>query len=201
MKKMLIVLFVMALAVYSFPQDAIVLSYQLGDVNRDGDITMEDANQITRYVVGLDSLDNEQLVLGNVNFDTLDNGSPKVNLTDAILIGRTADNRPPPNIASPNGTSAVEESLALVEGFQLFQNFPNPFNPSTTIAYNLPSDEVVKLAIYDIAGHEVAVLVNSYETAGLHKVVWNALNLPTGMYFCKIQFGEKTETRRMTLSK
>ena len=80
--------------------------------------------------------------------------------------------------------ASLEASIPTA--FSLKQNYPNPFNPSTTISYDLPSNGTVKLAVYNILGQEVATLVNQIQTAGSYKVVWNANNAASGVYFYRI---------------
>ncbi len=67
-------------------------------------------------------------------------------------------------------------------GFQLYQNHPNPFNPSTTIRYSLPKQSHVRLAVYDLLGREVAILVNEEKHAGEHEIRFDAFTLPSGIY-------------------
>ena len=74
----------------------------------------------------------------------------------------------------------------LPKTFALYQNYPNPFNPSTTIKYSLPYESNVKLIIYNILGEAVKELRNSKETAGYHKINFNAENLSSGIYFYRI---------------
>jgi hypothetical protein len=69
----------------------------------------------------------------------------------------------------------------------LGQNYPNPFNPVTNIGYDIPQDAKVTLKVYDIAGREVATLVNELQTAGYHVVKFNASTFSSGMYFYKIK--------------
>ncbi len=85
--------------------------------------------------------------------------------------------------------------------FALMQNYPNPFNPSTTIRYAVPQPIHVELKIFDIRGHEVAELVNGRTAAGIHQVVWDATNMPSGVYFCKIIAGEFKSVRKLILMK
>ena len=85
--------------------------------------------------------------------------------------------------------------------FYLYQNYPNPFNPATTINYDLPVTGFVKLAVYDILGKEIAVLVNEKQTAGKYVVQWDASNYPTGVYFYKLTTSGFTETKKMILIK
>ncbi len=85
--------------------------------------------------------------------------------------------------------------------FQLDQNYPNPFNPATSIAYTIPSAGVVHVRIYDALGREVATLVDGPQDAGEHRVTWNAGGFTSGVYFCRLQAGNRSETRKMLLLK
>lgn len=84
-------------------------------------------------------------------------------------------------------------------GYVLAQNFPNPFNPSTIIKYQLKESVFVSLKVYDILGKEVAVLVNDIQTAGEHKLNFNAMSLTSGMYIYRLQAGSYIECRKMML--
>jgi len=85
--------------------------------------------------------------------------------------------------------------------FSLEQNYPNPFNPSTNIKFSVPITGVVKLSIYNTLGKEVAVLVNAMVETGFNEVSFNALNLPSGVYFYRLQAGEFIQTKKMVLMK
>jgi hypothetical protein len=95
-----------------------------------------------------------------------------------------------------NGQSDESPDAA---GFVLHQNVPNPFNPRTTIHYTLPRAAHVRLAVYDVRGREVAVLVDGYRPAGTHDAAWNASGVPSGIYFCRITAGTFSATRKMCL--
>ncbi len=98
------------------------------------------------------------------------------------------------------GKTSVEVNAVPVE-FALNQNYPNPFNPSTSISFSIPNASSVKLTIYNAIGKEVATLVNGTMESGNHKVVWNASNMPSGMYFYKLQADNFTSTKKMMLIK
>jgi hypothetical protein len=83
--------------------------------------------------------------------------------------------------------------------FSLGQNYPNPFNPSTDISYGVASEGMVSLKVYDLIGREVATLVNSMKTAGNYTVTFNAANLPSGVYFYKLQAGNYTAIKKSIL--
>jgi serine protease AprX len=85
--------------------------------------------------------------------------------------------------------------------FKLYNNFPNPFNPSTRIKFDLPQNSYVKLVVYDIQGREAAVLVNSDMKAASYEVDFNAVNLSSGVYFYKIETSSFTDVKRMLLVK
>jgi hypothetical protein len=85
--------------------------------------------------------------------------------------------------------------------YSLAQNFPNPFNPSTTIKYSVPNDGLVQIKIYDISGKEVMNLVNENKVAGNYEVKFNGANLSSGIYFYRINAGEFVQTKRMVLVK
>lgn len=85
--------------------------------------------------------------------------------------------------------------------FSLSQNFPNPFNPVTTIQFEIPVENVVQLTIYNLAGKAVGVLTDRLYSAGTHQINWNASYLTSGIYFYRITAGNYTETRKMILIK
>ncbi len=87
------------------------------------------------------------------------------------------------------------------EKFELCQNFPNPFNPETTIQYSIPKNERVQLTIYDITGRKITTLIDRTQAKGSYRINWNAGQLASGIYFGKIQAGEFREVIKMMLVK
>jgi hypothetical protein len=81
------------------------------------------------------------------------------------------------------------------------KNYPNPFNPTTTISYNLKENANVRLTVYDRLGREVKVLVDENQHAGTHTVDFNASDLPSGIYFYRIKANDKTEVKKMIFAK
>jgi hypothetical protein len=79
-----------------------------------------------------------------------------------------------------------KEDIAKVIEYKLQDNYPNPFNPSTTIKYELPQESNVKVSIYSILGEELTQLVNTQQSAGYYNVTWNAHNLSSGIYLVRI---------------
>jgi hypothetical protein len=95
----------------------------------------------------------------------------------------------------------VEKIVIEPSRYNLKQNYPNPFNPSTTIKYQIPELSFVTLIVYDVLGNEVATLVNEEKPLGNYEVEFNAINLPSGIYFYRLQAGNFVETKKMILMK
>ena len=94
----------------------------------------------------------------------------------------------------------------LPHAFNLYNNYPNPFNPVTTLRYDLPEDALVNITIYDIMGRIVRTLINSQQNAGFKSIQWNATNdagspLSAGLYLYKIQADNLVQTSKMVLLK
>ena len=98
-------------------------------------------------------------------------------------------------------STGVQANEAIPSEFSLSQNYPNPFNPITTIRYELPKATHVALKVYDIMGDEITVLVNKNKDAGVHHVQFNAANLPSGVYFYRLQAKDFVTTRKCILLK
>jgi hypothetical protein len=101
-----------------------------------------------------------------------------------------------------NFISGIDEANSeMIHSYHLYQNYPNPFNPSTRISYQLPASAYVVLKVFDVLGREVGKLVNERQNAGNHSVQFNAPNLPSGVYFYKLQTGDFSATRKLLLLK
>jgi hypothetical protein len=87
----------------------------------------------------------------------------------------------------------------LPRDYALHQNYPNPFNPTTTIAFDLPLSDQVRLAIYDLLGREVAMLVDGKLPAGEHAVIFDAATLPSGLYIYRLTTADFTQSRKLVL--
>lgn len=109
------------------------------------------------------------------------------------------------NTVNVNAIPTPKINVAGVEetpkSFLLEGNFPNPFNPSTIIKYQLPSDERVSLKVYDILGREIAVLADDFQKAGRYRVNFDAGRLASGIYIYRIKAGRFTQTRKMIVAK
>jgi len=96
-------------------------------------------------------------------------------------------------------TSAEPLKTGLPLEFLLRQNFPNPFNPCTTIKYVLPKSSEVRLSVYDMLGRGVSVLVSERRDAGVHEVRFDASGLSSGVYFYRLQAGDFVSSKRLLL--
>jgi hypothetical protein len=85
--------------------------------------------------------------------------------------------------------------------FALYQNFPNPFNPSTVISFSILQSEHVRLLVYDLSGREVSVPLDKYLNAGEYSISWNASGLSSGIYFYKLEAGNYSDTKKMIFIK
>lgn len=114
--------------------------------------------------------------------------------TDASLFGTA--------ILRPTDPSSIHfESPAPLKSFVLTQNYPNPFNPGTKIQYTIPTQNIVKLTVYNLLGKEIATLVNEKQSAGSHTVTFNGSNLTSGIYFYRLESGSQALVKKMTLLK
>ncbi|TRZ64810.1 T9SS C-terminal target domain-containing protein [bacterium] len=100
-----------------------------------------------------------------------------------------------------NVISVNESGSEIPNKFELEQNYPNPFNPSTVINYSLPVNSNVSLKVYSSNGREIEQMVNSKQTAGKYSVNFNAVNLPSGIYFYTLITDKFRETKKMILIK
>jgi hypothetical protein len=97
-------------------------------------------------------------------------------------------------------TGVEEQQAPVLPGrFALEQNYPNPFNPTTVLSYQLPTAGHVTLAVYDLLGRQVAMLVNGEIAAGAHRAEFNAAGLPSGIYIARMQAAGYSESRKMVL--
>jgi len=98
-------------------------------------------------------------------------------------------------------TGIEHEQETMPSNYHLSQNFPNPFNPETTIRYGVPKSSRVSLTVMDVLGRQVATLVNEVKPAGNYQIDWNSSAWSSGIYFYRLQAGGFTEIRKMVLMK
>ena len=121
---------------------------------------------------------------------------------EAITATATDQDGNTSNFARLNIVSDVEkENDKIPNEYTLHQNFPNPFNPSTTISFSIPEEEFVSLKVFNTLGEEITELLNETKSAGNYSVLFNAEELPSGIYFYKIAAGNFFQTRKMMLVK
>lgn len=120
-----------------------------------------------------------------------DGGFILVGSADEVVLVRTM----PDNIESAQARNAIPSAIVLHSAF------PNPFNPNTTITFDLAREMNVTLTAYDILGKQVATLVNGSMSAGTHEATFDATNLPSGIYFCRLEAGTFSQTQKLMLLK
>jgi hypothetical protein len=105
-------------------------------------------------------------------------------------------------LATSSNVSAVVPNLRLPEQFMLYSNYPNPFNPSTTIKFSLNTASKVYMSVYDITGKIVDVIMKGeFKSAGTYSIIFNAGGLTSGVYFLQIKAGNYSKTQKMVYLK
>jgi hypothetical protein len=94
------------------------------------------------------------------------------------------------------GTVSVNENGSEIKDYSLSQNFPNPFNPSTNIKYEIPERSFITIKVYDILGREVKNLINEEKQAGRYDIKFDSNDLPSGVYFYELVTDKTRITRK-----
>ncbi|HCY74960.1 MAG TPA: hypothetical protein DHV28_03495 [Ignavibacteriales bacterium] len=105
------------------------------------------------------------------------------------------------NNGSYKYSNEIEVDFSLPNKYELEQNFPNPFNPITTIKYQIPVSGIVTLTVFNTLGQEVLQLVNGLQQAGIHEVKFDGTNLTSGIYFYQLESGTFNQIRKLVLIK
>ena len=183
------------------------------------------SNCISCHSYGSNSINNHQLMLtsysglmaGGESGDVIVPGDS----TNSILFQQISTLSMPPYGSGSNYLTGYEISLIaqwIVEGaleveelsnsnniypdeYVLNQPFPNPFNPTTSISFSIPEQSQASLKFYDIKGNLISILLNQTMNIGYHQIEWNAEELPSGVYFVKMDAGEFTHTQKLMLVK
>jgi hypothetical protein len=100
---------------------------------------------------------------------------------------------------TPTGVGNSTQSIP--DRFSLLQNYPNPFNPSSSISFSLPTRSFVSLKVFDLTGREVATIVSEEMSSGSYTKQWDAVGIPSGVYFYRLQTSTFTETKKLVLLK
>ena len=126
-----------------------------------------------------------------IDFEALRSGSPQLQVEEARLFAASATSIA---LSSP-------QQASLPEAFQLLANFPNPFNPETTIRYSVPEPSAVRVSVHNVAGQLVETLVDRPHPGGTHEITWRALGHTSGIYFLVVNAGGARRSTKMMLLK
>ena len=96
---------------------------------------------------------------------------------------------------------SVESIAHILNGYELYQNFPNPFNPETAISFNIPEESLVRLTIYNTLGELIETIVDERKFAGNYEVTWHSLNRPSGVYFYILEASSLTGKSQSSITK
>ncbi len=157
---------------------------------------------------------NHGFIVGDGVYETIDNGITWNEILEIRNIGLRKLHSPKNYVGYSTGNLGLiyryDDSVTNVSlrddninpnQFYLFQNFPNPFNPTATIKYEVPNRSFVTIKVYDILGNEVATLVNEEEPSGNYEVEFVGNGLTSGIYFCQLRAGNYIQTIKMLLLK
>ncbi len=145
----------------------------------------------------------------NASIDGLHGYNTEGNTTKLVVVApvdglffESSDEFTVSDVAATNSMSYIASEV--VSSYVVASNYPNPFNPSTTISYELMGDSNVSLSIYNIMGQEIATLVNEYKSSGAYSVVWNGMNsngseMPSGVYLMKLNTDSNSITTKLSL--
>jgi hypothetical protein len=174
-------------------------------------VAIENTAPVPMHISSITSLDDEFAVSPSVAtiepYDSLrlyvtfnpvsaDFRNSKINVIHDL--SNTADQI---SVSGEGVLTSVKTAKGLPTEYQLYQNYPDPFNPTTTIAYALPKQSHVELKIFNTLGKEIQTLVNGEQPAGVHGVQWNAQSLSSGVYICRLMAGSYSQTRKLVLVK
>ena len=156
-------------------------------------------------VVGIDTTGQIVYEL-NFDFNSFSENTSVIQYNDSLYLGTLHDSYIgviplPEELLSDHNVSQL-----VASEYQLNQNFPNPFNPITTVRYDLPEDSFVDVTVYDMLGNVVNNLINTNQSSGYKSVQWDATNnqgepVSAGVYLYKIQASDFVDTKKMILLK
>ena len=104
-------------------------------------------------------------------------------------------------VSNWNGESVNASVISQPNAFTMHPAYPNPFNPTTTIIYEINSNDLVNISVYDVLGRNMETLVNNTKTLGSHSVIWNASNYSSGIYYVKMVSGDISQMQKIVLMK
>ncbi|MBP9582572.1 MAG: T9SS type A sorting domain-containing protein [Ignavibacteriaceae bacterium] len=188
----------------SIPASSFLFDYQIyrGVINEDG----TSIDQVNVVLLGngenvLYPKQSHNILTIEYDIASIENDLDTVSIILTEILGATCMPVQDANISSGSEkTLFLKKSKNTVENnIVLQQNFPNPFNPTTSIQYSVSSSQFVSLKIYDVLGNEIETLVNEEKTVGSYKVDWNASELPSGVYLYRVNTGRSNLLRKMIL--
>jgi endo-1,4-beta-xylanase len=141
---------------------------------------------VTDTILQLDSLNSNTIYYWRVNASN-DKGTSSYSDAASFTTG--------------NQIVGVKDNKRIPSEFLLEQNYPNPFNPSTKINYSIPQAGYITLKIYNVLGKEVEIIFAGHQKAGNHLATFNAINLPSGVYFYRLSSDKYSETKKLILLK
>jgi len=143
---------------------------------------------------------NSDSSLSETSLFRLSSNSPLVNAGTDVGIAYVGSS---PDIGAfeSNVISSIISNKNKLNSFELEQNYPNPFNPSTKIKFSLTKNDFANLTVYNMLGQKITTLVNQVFSSGEHEIIFNAKDLPSGMYFYKLKSGDLTISKKMLLIK
>jgi len=172
------------------------------------------AVKIGSQTAGADGDASMQLLPGGITIDFTGLGLVYPNHKQTQRIGIVPDVKVSPTIAGIRAgkdevleaalnynPTDVKDNLSDILDFNLQQNYPNPFNPSTTIEFQLKNSANVKIKVFNMLGQEIETILNGYENAGIHKIIFNGNNLSSGVYFYTLETNGIIKTKSMVLLK
>jgi len=212
---------------YNFGTDTININgWGFSDTNGEVATTAPDTNiapegfivlWFTGDTTGFPKIDSKLSPDGETIYIADANGNPIISYdygpqTDDISYGRFPDGSESwtyfssPTPGAPNIESLQLENELIPKSFTVFPAYPNPFNPVTTLSYDIPNKGFVDVTVYDMMGRAIKNLVRSDQSYGYNSIKWNATNnqnqiVPAGVYIYKIEFGKVLITRKMILLK
>ncbi len=181
--------------------DAITYHWQLSSSNNFSNPLLDAASSNN----GKDTL--YQTTYGDISKILSDNGvavGDSIMLYDRVVTsdGVNVNMSDTLHIILTRGTlTGIEQQPGIPSVLALHDNYPNPFNPTTTIRYDLPKAGVVRLAVFDVLGRQVAELINAQQAAGFHTITFNASGLSSGVYFYRLKANNHTLIKKMLLMK
>ncbi|MFZ1290562.1 MAG: T9SS type A sorting domain-containing protein, partial [Melioribacteraceae bacterium] len=185
--------------IYKAVQDGKTVGWYLGLTEKNYDIIISgESSGMFRMQISGESVSGQLLDYGEQPIIKNENAKIKLNAENPIPILILTDGS---QIIPQIVPSGLEEQKTVTYQYMIMNNYPNPFNPTTSISYSIPNRSNVIIKVYDILGKEIETLITEEKPVGTYEVIWNASKYPSGVYFYKLQAGKFIETKKMILIK